>query len=43
MVATINELMPCLRPMHKFNAIVARAGSEDALKMTLVNAFMARC
>ncbi|PNE11249.1 MAG: hypothetical protein CR217_10020 [Beijerinckiaceae bacterium] len=39
MVTTIDELMPCLRPMQEFDAIVARAGGEDALKMTLVKAF----
>jgi hypothetical protein len=39
MVATIEELMPLLRPLHEFDAIVARAGGEDELKMTLVNAF----
>ena len=39
MVATINELMPVLRPMHEFDEIVARAGSEDELKMELVRAF----
>jgi hypothetical protein len=39
MVTTIDELMPCLRPMHEFDAIVARAGGEDALKMALVKAF----
>jgi hypothetical protein len=27
MIATIDELMPALRPMHEFDAIVARAGS----------------
>lgn len=31
MVAVIDELMPCLRPMHEFDTIVARAGGEDAL------------
>jgi hypothetical protein len=39
MVATIDELMPALRPMHEFDAIVARAGGEDALKMRLVHGF----
>jgi hypothetical protein len=39
MVAVTDELMPCLRPMHEFDAIVARAGGEDGLKMALVNAF----
>jgi len=39
MVATIDELMPALRPMHEFDAIIARAGGEDALKMHLVHAF----
>jgi hypothetical protein len=39
MVATIDELMPCLRPMREFDAVVARAGGEDALKMVLVTAF----
>ena len=39
MVATINELMPVLRRMHEFPEIVARAGSEDELKMQLVRAF----
>jgi hypothetical protein len=39
MVATIDELMPALRPMHEFDAIVARAGGEDALKMELVRNF----
>ena len=39
MVATINELMPVLRPMREFDAIVARAGGEDELKMELVRAF----
>jgi hypothetical protein len=39
MTATIDELMPLLRPIHEFDAIVARAGFEDALKMTLVKAF----
>ncbi|MGB8901403.1 MAG: hypothetical protein WCC90_20155 [Methylocella sp.] len=36
---TIDELMPLLHPMHEFDAIVARAGGEDALKMALVKAF----
>jgi hypothetical protein len=39
MVATIGELMPVLRPMREFDAIVARAGGEDELKMQLVRAF----
>jgi len=39
MVATIGKLMPVLRPMREFDAIVARAGSEDELKMQLVRAF----
>jgi hypothetical protein len=39
MVATIDELMLLLRPMHEFGATVTRAGGEDELKMALVNAF----
>ena len=39
MIATIGELMPFLRRMHEFDAIVTRAGSEDELKMQLVRAF----
>ncbi len=39
MVATIGELMPVLRAMHEFDALVVRAGGEDALKMELVRGF----
>jgi hypothetical protein len=39
MVETIDELMPVLRPMDEFDAIVASAGGEDALKMELVRGF----
>jgi hypothetical protein len=39
MVTTVTELMPCLRPMYEFDAIVARVGGEGALKMALVKAF----
>jgi hypothetical protein len=39
MVTTVNELMPVLHLMHEFDAIVARVGGEDALKMALVKAF----
>jgi hypothetical protein len=32
MVATIDELMPLLRPMHEFDAVVARAGRRRRAK-----------